>query len=338
MPVTPDSPSRWQRSVGAGAWTLLVVSGVAMVAVAAGYIRKQRSTEVDARNTARAQAVESALTIESALQRVPPVAFELARDLSAGQLDPRELPGRLTSDLATHPDLFEIGVAYLPFKHDPKVRLYAPHAARVSGTSASFQLEDHGDYTTDEWYKAGQGAPAWSNPYVDGATQTLVVGYTVPFFESGAAPLRVLGVVRGNITLDDMRTLVSGLRLGQTEYAFLVSRKGTYLEHPDEAYVRGQRSALDDARQGNDEDRLEALQHAMRGEPAEHESQSTLTGQRIWVFDEPVKSTGWVLSTAAFADDVGLGAADRGRAIAQVLVCLMALLLATTLIVWHGRR
>ena len=337
-PIPPPtvSLSRGQQWVRAGAWTLLVASGVAMVAVAAWHIRRQRSTELDARSNARTQAIESALAIESVLQRVPPVVFELARDLSAGQLDPRELQARLEADLATHPDLFEIGVAYLPFMRDPKVRLYAPHAARASGAIQSFQLEDRGDYTTDDWYKVGQSAPAWSNPYADAATKALVVGFSVPFFESGAAPLRVVGVVRGNIALDDMRTLISGLRLGQTEYGFLVSRKGTYIEHPDAAYVRVQRSALDDAGQLNDDERLEALQRALRGEPTEHESRSTVTGQRIWVFDEPVKSTGWVLSTAAFADQVAFGA-DIRRAIVQVLVCLMTFLFAASVIVWHGR-
>jgi hypothetical protein len=142
--------------VRAGAWTLLVVSGVAMVAVTAWHTRRQRSTELDARNNARTQAIESALAIESVLQRVPPVAFELARDLSAGQLDPRELRARLESDLAMHPDLFEIGAAYLPFMRNPKVRLYAPHAARASGVIESFQLEDRGDYTTDD---LGQDPP-----------------------------------------------------------------------------------------------------------------------------------------------------------------------------------
>jgi hypothetical protein len=177
-------------------------------------------------------------------------------------------------------------VAYLPFVRDPKVRLYAPHAARAAGAVESFQLEARGDYTTDDWYTAGQNAPAWSDPYVDDATRTTVVGYSVPLFAVGVAPLRVVGVVRGNITFDDMRTLLSGLRLGQTEYGFLVSRKGTYIEHPDENYVRARRSALDDARESSDDVRLEALQRALRGDPAEHESRSTATGQDIWVFDE----------------------------------------------------
>lgn len=336
IPPRTPSLSRWQRWVHAAAWVLLVVSGVAMVAVAAWHFRQQRSAELEARNKARTRAIESAQALESALQRVPPVAFELARDLSAGQLDPRTLPARLVSDLAKHPGLFEIGVAYLPFMRDPRVRLYAPHAARTTGAIESFQLEGRDDYTTHDWYKAGQRAPTWGDPYVVGATRTLVVGYSVPFFKPGVAPLQVVGLVRVNLTLDDMRTLISGLRLGQTGYGFLVSRKGTYLEHPDEDYVRAQRSALDDARELNDDVRLEALQRALRGEPTEHESRTTVSGQSIWVFNEPVKSTGWVLSTAAFADQVAFGATDTRRALVQVLVCLMMFLFAASLVVWRA--
>ena len=235
----------WQRAVRAAAWTLTVLSALLLAVTITAHVRRVNAKERDARTQARAKAIEAAQSIDAELRRVMPVATAIAADLSDGRLVQRDIPARLAHDIAANPTVFEVGVAYVPYAADPKIKLFAPHVARTNGRPEPFQLEQRYDYTTYDWYKEGLERAGWGEPYFGAATRTLVVGYDVPFSRPGDAGRAPIGVARVNFSLDGIRQMVSRVSLGQTGYGFLASRKGVYLSYPDEDRVLGQVNALD---------------------------------------------------------------------------------------------
>ena len=85
-----------------------------------------------------------------------------------------------------------------------------------------------------------------------------------PFFRPGDTSGTPLGVVRANLSMETIQTLVSTLSLGQMGYGFLLSHQGMYLSHPLEEYVRKQLTTFDVARQMNDPSRVRVAHLALR--------------------------------------------------------------------------
>jgi len=295
-------------------------------------VRQKRQIERDARATASAKAVEAVAAIDAELRGVEPVVTALADDLSAGRLKPSDVEARVARDLMAHDNLFEVGVAYTPFATSPSVKLFAPHVARLNRRFDPFQLETRYDYTTYDWYAGALKEPGWGEPYFGGATQTLVVGYALPFFRPGDPSKTPIGVARANLSLDSVRALVSRTSLGQTGYGFLFSRKGVFLSYPDDRFVRDQRNAVDVAKATNDRARVDLTERALRGEMSEGTSVSAMTGQVVWLIHLPVPSTKWVFGLASFADEVSLDVRDVRRGYVRILNSALLLVFAVSLV------
>src|SRR5262249_13099741 len=97
------------------------------------------------------------------------------------------------------------------------------------------------DHHQADWYKGATecGNLFISEPYFDrGGSNITVVSITKPFFASDGS---LLGVAGAHISLEQLRLFASYLRLrsggvesANGDYAFLVSRKGRIISHPDE--------------------------------------------------------------------------------------------------------
>ncbi len=307
---------------------LAVFFGLAAVALGIQHIVNQRRVLRDAKSTARRIAIEQARIITARLEKLTPVAEQIAADLSSGALKPENAPAKLKRALEETPDLFEVGLAYLPFAKSPSVRLFSPHASRNGTGINEFQLEQHYDYTTHAWFKDGiaAGGPHWGEPYLGGGTKTLVVGYTVPFYRKDD-PKTPIGVVRTNLSLDQIHRIISSLGLGETGYAFLLSRKGVYLSDPVEDYMREQRTILEVARQHDDEGRKRLGDKVLAGQSGEEEGRSGVTGQTTWMFTEPVPISGWSLGTVFMKNEMLLEPHILRRSLTRIVCCSMIFLL-----------
>jgi hypothetical protein len=335
--ASPDqslsAPSPRRRTVRAVLWLLVLVAAGLVVVTTVLHVRRVKQHEENAHAAARQKAVEATGVIEATLNRVSPLATRLADDLSSGALKPAELPARLRADLTKDPQIFELGVAYLPHAMDPRVTLYAPHASRAARGIDVFPLEQRYDYTTYDWFTAGLKGAGWGEPYFGAATRQLVVGYAVPFYRAGdTARTTPIGVARVNLSLDNVRALVSSVSMGQTGYGFLMSKRGVLLSHPVDDYVRHGRTMVDVARELHNDARVEMTERALRGEPTEGLVGSTVTRATIWLVHQPVALNGWVFGIALLPEEIALGERDQRRGLIQILCCGMLLAWAVSLI------
>lgn len=294
-------------------WTVPLVvflcglSGAAVVLLVTQHVNRQQQALAKAKTAARRSARTQAEEIGWRLLHVPPIATEIAEALSAGTLKDADLIPRLQAALDANPDVATVGVAYAPFAHDPQHRLYAPQAVRVNGETSTLQLEDSQDYTGKTWYKEGvANGPRWGEPYFGEATQRLLVSYTVSFHRPDNAASAPLGLVRVNLSMEDIRKIVASLSFGSTGYGFLLSSKGVYLADPVEDYVYQQRTIFDIAQERHDEARRRLGEKALAGQSAEEESISGVTGQGIWIFSEPIPVVGWSLGAVFLKEEVTL--------------------------------
>ena len=145
------------------------------------------------------EAVRGAEQVETKLHKIVLLAQSLADDLRSETWRDEQLADRLKNMLDKAPQLSSVGAAYVPFAHDPAVRLYAPHYVKKDGEPELVQVEALYDYTEQDWYKdaLAQG-PVWVDSYFEPAGSMWVVGVCVSFyrFDAVSQEKNAVGVVR----------------------------------------------------------------------------------------------------------------------------------------------
>ncbi len=284
---------------------------------------------------AQSEAVRAAQNIEGRLKEIQSSAGSIADDLSRGALDETALKERLKDAVTSHPDLLEMGVAYIPFGHSAKQKLCAPHFGRMDGKLEFFQVENFYDYTQADWYgHAVSKGGGWVEPDFGKATKKLMAAYAVPFYrEEGPARRKVVaGVVRAAVSLDTLREIVQAEDLGKAGYGFLLSPKGIFLEYPIREVVEKQRNIFDvitEFKDRNFERIRSATQKAVCGEASSATLPDPESGETFWLFYQPIPSSGWSLG-AVFVEreifsDVRTFRTQLTGIVLQIIVFLSAL-------------
>ncbi|MBV7564096.1 methyl-accepting chemotaxis protein [Pseudomonas sp. sia0905] len=87
------------------------------------------------------------------------------------------------------------------------------------------------DPRTRPWYKdtAQANRTILTAPYVDQITNTLVISPIAPVHGADGKPF---GMTGGDVSLDTLVKIINSIDLGELGYAFLVSKDGTVLVHP----------------------------------------------------------------------------------------------------------
>jgi phosphoserine phosphatase RsbU/P len=158
--------------------------------------------------------------------------------LSTGDLQPK--PQRAAAlvrrAVERNQELVGSAVAYNPDLYGH----VAPYASMVGDATRVKDLgRDGRAYEVGDWYQLPYQtqAPGWTEPYYDeGGANMLTATYSVPVhFNGDLSPVSV--VVTGDVSLTWLSTLLDSLDLGDTGYAFLISQNGTFIAHPDRAFI-----------------------------------------------------------------------------------------------------
>lgn len=187
------------------------------------HIEREGSNVIDA----------AAARIDAELARVEETPILLARLLRTARPDRAGLERGLCASVAANPTLFGAAAAFEPEAWAPGVVSFAPYCHRAGAEVRVKDLaSDAYDYRSRDWYRLPRdaGRASWSEPYLDeGGGEVLMATYSVPL----AGPEGVRGVVTADVALEWLQAFVSGLRVGRAGRAFLVSRAGRLVTHPD---------------------------------------------------------------------------------------------------------
>ncbi|MDT0511612.1 MULTISPECIES: methyl-accepting chemotaxis protein [unclassified Halomonas] len=168
------------------------------------------------------------------------------------------------------------------------------------------------------WYRAAveAGKPIVTLPYVDVATNELVVTLAAPMRRDG----RLIGVVGGDVAIGTIVDSVGAIEPTPSSFAFLAAADGTLIAHPDPELALEPVSRLG---AGLDAERLATL--AATGEP-----QAMMLGeQAVRLFAERIPGTDWQLVVAL--DNHEATAGLRG-VLTSSLITLVGVALAAALL------
>uniref|UniRef100_I2Q4I2 HAMP domain-containing protein,cache domain-containing protein n=1 Tax=Desulfovibrio sp. U5L TaxID=596152 RepID=I2Q4I2_9BACT len=244
--------------------------------------------------------------LAAAYGRATPARADLERDLAGF--------------LATNPDVYGAAAAYEPGAFAPGLAHFAPYFCRKDGRVTQVSLGYEERYELENWYLVPRelGRPVWSEPYFDESGGDIVMAtYSVPIFRTEGARRAFLGVVTADVSLDWLRGQVGRISMFRSGYAFVVSRVGVYVSHPDSRLVM--RESVFSLAEEKGSPELRAIGRDMvKGGEGFARLPDFVLGKPAWLAYAPLSATGWSMGVIVPEDELFADLHRLGREVATL--------------------
>lgn len=210
------------------------------------------------REASREKAVQIAgnivARIDQVIQPMEKIPQMLAATLEMGLFHRDSLMPVLETILKKNPTVYGACIAFEPEFFPDKGTYFMPYVYRKDGKIETLYpgSEDY-DYFYMDWYQIPKmlEKPHWSEPYFDeGAGNVLMATYSVPFFTVTDKGRRFSGIVTVDLELEWLTDIISEVKIFETGYAFMLSRNGVAVTHPDKSMIMN-KSAYSNAEEWN---------------------------------------------------------------------------------------
>lgn len=116
--------------------------------------------------------------------------------------------------------------------------------ASVLTQSDGFTTDSSWDVTSREWYPCiASGETILTEPYIDSSTGGLILSAVSPVYD--AVSKEAVGAVGVDITMEHVKKVMSGYKIGNSGYLLLLSGNGTIIYHPQEDKLQKNLADLD---------------------------------------------------------------------------------------------
>jgi sigma-B regulation protein RsbU (phosphoserine phosphatase) len=286
--------------------TLLILTSTTLIFLAAfgyNYYHSRQLMLKGARQSAMHLAQSVVLQIEARLRAVETlprmVAHHLERPVAVGTVSADRLHDLMQDMMAGTPDIFGAAAAFEPYAFDAERQYYAPYFHHAEDGRLVFTQLGSKDYNYFlwDWYLIPRELerPVWSEPYFDeGGGGILMATYSQPFYDRSDATQIFRGVVTADISLEELVAQINDISLYKTGYAFLLSRNGAFLAHPNPTYMM--RESIFSLAEAKGRPELRTIGRQMcRGSSGFATLTSVHTGCRSLLAYAPVKAAGWAV-------------------------------------------
>jgi len=248
----------------------------------------------------------------------------IAKMLESSFLDKDSLVPFLKSMLKGNQNVYGSIIAYEPNFFPEQGLYFAPYVYRQGDSINSSILGDKNyEYFYMDWYQIPKitNAPYWSEPYFDeGGGNVLMTTYSVPFYTYKNGQRTFSGIVTVDISLEWLTKIMSQVKILNTGYAFLLSRNGVIIAHPNKDYVMNQ-SIFTIARENNQPALRETGRKMIQGK-SNFESagfKSEWKPGKLWINYAPLPSSNWSIAVI-YPEDEMFASLHRMNIILIVLI------------------
>lgn len=179
--------------------------------------------------------------IEEVLQPMEKIPEMLATSMELGLIHPDSIFTVLRSVVYKNPEVYGTCIAFEPYFYQEKGEYYMLYAYRHNDKIETTLLGGETyDYFYMDWYQIPSmlRVPHWSEPYYDeGAGNILMATYSVPFYLKVGNERKLAGIVTIDLGLEWLTDIVSRVKIFETGYAFVLSRNGVAVTHPDKTMI-----------------------------------------------------------------------------------------------------
>ncbi|RLA68753.1 MAG: hypothetical protein DRG24_09690 [Epsilonproteobacteria bacterium] len=288
---------------------------------------------------ARGETKRAVAYISAKVQLLETVAVSLVSELQKNKYtDPKTLEALLLRTSEENPDMFGIGVAYLPYKFNAEQRLYAPYVKREAGKPVLMRVEEVYDYTKPEyqWFHLPLlRGEMWQEPYYGDASESMLAEYTFPLYGPGENNRTAIAVGQVNYTLESMRGFLSSLELGKSGYGVILSKEGYVISHPDKELVNHRTNLETLAKEHVDKEMMRLVNSVAQKKAGEVSLMEMSTGRKARVFHQVIPKTGWTFLSVIFEKPTREAAQKFHR---QMIIISLLILIGMLFTMVHFHR
>ncbi|MGD9556269.1 MAG: SpoIIE family protein phosphatase [Mangrovibacterium sp.] len=274
---------------------LISCIGLGLLIFSVYYYYTRSLIEKSTRENAVFLAESSVNKIEEIIHPSEMIPKNLAWIIETGSIQNDSILSFLTRLVKNNPFIYSSAIAFEPFIFDSKSTFYAPYAYR-SGPVIETTILGSADYNylIMDWYQvpATLRQPYWSEPYYnEGGKGALLSTYSVPFYLNKDSKRVFAGVISIDISLDWLTEIVNSVKIFKTGYAFLISRNGMFVTHPDHSKIMNE-TIFTSAKEQDIGGMRELGRSMIRGESKLTSLQLPDRG-KVWIYYTQLPSTKW---------------------------------------------
>lgn len=246
--------------------------------------------------------------VEKILTGVKKIPDNLSAVLEGGNYTEEQLINFLKLVVETNDELYGSAIAFEPYAFKNDRYYFSPYVYKENGNISFVDLgyEDY-HYFTMDWYQIPKELkrPLWSEPYFDdGGGNIIMTTYSVPLFKKVGSERKFVGILTADISLDWLQEIISEIKVYETGYAFLISKTGTIITHPNKDLIMNE-TIFSIASEMNNSDLREIGRRMIRGETSftEIEYYNVADGKLSWISYAPVPINGWSIGIVYPVDE-----------------------------------
>ena len=240
-----------------------------------------------------------------------------------------------------NPGILGAYVGYEPNAFDGKDKVYAnqsghdqtgrfiPYWNRLTGI---LTLDPLADYETSDYYLIPKNTKSDSviEPYL--YQGVLMTSYISPILDKSGNFLGIAGV---DVSLNDLDTEVSKIKVFESGYALLVSNTTIFVSAPDKDLI-GQKTLADFAKEKNNPQLEKIAEEILAGKTGYIQTTDPFNNKAVTMFFAPVQTGHW--SLIVVAPDVEMLAGVNQLRLTLIIACLIGILLMSILIWFIATR
>ena len=237
--------------------------------------------------------------IENILKPVQQIPITLSQSLEVPDPNYQDIITICRDVVIQNPLVYGSCLAFEPHLFNPHDYWYGAYQFETKhGIRQKILGSPEYDYFNLDWYRLPKLLlkPVWTEPYYDvGGGDTMMCTFSVPFYSIHEGGRRFTGVLTLDISLSSLMTLVQSVRMYQSGFALLVSRKGKILNVPDS--VRFNPDILQIAKERGNPQTIDAMEKMIRGNSGfVRVTGFDPEGRGSLMYYAPIPSTGWSLA------------------------------------------
>ncbi|HXW85901.1 MAG TPA: hypothetical protein VEK38_01015 [Candidatus Bathyarchaeia archaeon] len=262
-----------------------------------------------------------------------------AQEITSEQPSFEAIQKKLENFLTVYPYLASTGVAYAPFMHNKKDKMFGVECVKKVGKVEAVPFTEQTNYVQEEWFRSAHYAEfTWTASMLDPITKIFITRLAIPFYtyDSQDRRTKIGGVIFADITLEQLSEIIFSFKLTKTGYHVLTSYTGTLLVHPVSSYVKEQKTFADLGRMSNDPEYAHLMQDVM---------QKTSGITTLTIGDKPnivlyhyVPDTDWYLYMFLEQSTTWLGSQELKRMVLHIIFSILALLLFCLLLIFRAHE
>jgi sigma-B regulation protein RsbU (phosphoserine phosphatase) len=127
--------------------------------------------------------------------------------------------------------------------------------------------------------------------------------FSVPFYHAREGRRRFWGIVTADVSLEWLKGVVSSVKIYQHGYAFLISKNGDFVTHPEQGLIM--RESLFSLAEARNDDALRRVGREMiRGGEGFVPIRDFVSGRPSWLYYASLPSNGWALGVIFPEDEL----------------------------------